>query len=427
MNFGRTCVFFLCVFINAVAVAQQPDMVYKPYIKSAQLFQYGNQQALPLLTLDGSSRIELEFDDMEGGMKNYYYSYVLCDYNWNQLNLNPFDYMKGFTQNRIGTYRYSSIAFTRYTHYQAILPETNSMPTRSGNYLLKVFLDGDTSKTVFTKRLYVVDNKAIISGEVVQPLTAQYFNTHQKLRFSVSVKNINSFSAGQQVKVVILQNNRSDNAQKNIAPTFTRGNTLEYNSENIGLFPGGKEWRWLDLRSFRLQSDRVDSASYHKESTEIFVKPDIDRRAERYVYFTDLDGTYQVVTYESINPFWQGDYATVNFCFAPPAGKPYDGYDLYMIGGFTNYAYTDEWKMKFNEEKGKYELATFLKQGYYNYAYELVSKTNAADRISLEGNYFETENMYTVLIYYKSFTDRADQLIGIGQFNSRRDRPGFSF
>jgi len=107
--------------------------------------------------------------------------------------------------------------------------------------LLKVFLDGDTSKTVFTKRLYVVDNKAIISGEVVQPLTAQYFNTHQKLRFSVSVKNINSFSAGQQVKVVILQNNRFDNAQKNIAPTFTRGNTLEYNSENIGLFPGGKE------------------------------------------------------------------------------------------------------------------------------------------------------------------------------------------
>jgi len=427
MNFVRSIGFIICLFIGFVANAQQPDKIYKPYIRTAQLFQYGNQQSLPVLMLNGSTRVELDFDDMEGSLKNYYYTYVLCDYNWTPLNLNPFDYLKGFTQNRISTYRYSSIAFTRYTHYQVILPEANSMPIRSGNYLLKVFLDGDTSKTVFTKRLYVVDNKATITGEVVQPLTAQYYNTYQKLRFSINVKDINSFSAGQQVKVVILQNNRQDNALKNVPPTFTRGNTLEYNSENIGLFPGGKEWRWLDLRSFRLQSDRVDSAKYNKNSTIIYVKPDVDRRPQRYVYFADLDGTYQIVTYESINPFWQGDYATVDFTFAPPEGKPYDGYDLYMIGGFTNYEYTDEWKMKFNELDGKYELSTFLKQGYYNYAYELVSKNNPTDRISLEGNYFETENMYTVLIYYKSFTDRADQLIGIGQFNSRRERPGFSF
>ena len=407
--------------------AQQPDRIYQPSIKSVQLFQYGNQQSLPVLMLNGSSRIELEFDDMEGSYKNYYYTYVLCDYNWVPLNVNPFDYIKGFTQNRIGTYRYSSIAYTRYTHYQAILPETNSTPSKSGNYLLKVFLDGDTSKTVFTRRMYVVDNKAGISGGVVQPLNANYFKTHQKLRFTVSLKDLNSFSAAQQIKVVILQNNRWDNAEKDIIPTFTRGNTLEYNSENLGIFPGGKEWRWLDIRSFRLQSDRVDSARYDKSSTDIFVKTDVDRRAQRYVYFADLNGTYQIVTYESINPFWQGDYATVHFSYSSPDGKPYDGYDLYMIGGFTDYRYTNEWKLNFDEAKQKYELNTFLKQGYYNYAYELVNKTNPADRISLEGNYFETENIYTVLVYYKSFTDRADQLIGMARFNSRTDSPGLSF
>ncbi|MFT3981725.1 MAG: DUF5103 domain-containing protein [Ferruginibacter sp.] len=427
MNFVRSCVFLFFLFVGSIAYSQQPDRIYQPYIKTAQLYQYGSQQSLPILQLNGSSRIELDFDDMEGSLKNYYYTYVLCDYNWTPLNINPFDYIKGFTQNRISTYRYSSIAYTRYTHYQAILPENNSTPSKSGNYLLKVFLDGDTSKTVFTKRMFVVDNKASISGAVIQPLNPNYYTTHQKLRFSISVKDLNSFSAAQQVKVVILQNNRPDNAEKDIPPTFTRGTTLEYNSENIGIFPGGKEWRWLDIRSFRLQSDRVDSAHYNKNTTDIFVKPDVDRRSQRYVYFADLDGTYQIATYESVNPFWQGDYATTYFTFLPPDGKPYEGYDLYMIGGFTDYQYTDQWKLQFNEARKLYELNTFLKQGYYNYAYMLVNKNDPTDKISLEGNYFETENMYTVLIYYKSFTDRADQLIGVGQFNSRSDRSTISF
>ncbi len=427
MKMLRANLFFCCLLFVSNLFAQQPDKIYAPNIQTAQLTQYGNQQALPILTLGGQERIELGFDDMEGGLKNYYYTYVLCDYNWKPLSLNPFDYIRGFTQSRINTYRYSSIAFTRYTHYQVILPETGSTLTKSGNYLLKVFLDGDTSKLVFTKRMYVIDQKAIINGEVVQPFTSQQFNTHQKVRFSANIKNLNTFSAGQQVKAVILQNNRWDNAQKDIPPTFIRGSSLEYNSESIGIFEGAKEWRWLDLRSFRLQSDRVDSASYKKESTEIFVKPDIDRRGQKYIYFSDLNGTYLITTYESINPLWQGDYATVYFSFANPDGRPFEDYDLYMVGGFTNYDYSDQWKLDFNEKKGMYELNTFLKQGYYNYGYVLVDKKDPSKKISLEGNYFETENTYTILLYYKGFSDRYDQLIGVGQMNSRRDRPGFSF
>ncbi len=417
----------LLFLFSITAAAQQPDKIYRPNIETVQLYQYGNQQGLPVLNLNGTDRIQLEFDDMEGSLKNYYYTYVLCDYNWNPLNLNPFDYIKGFTQNRIGTYRFSSIAFTRYTHYQVILPERNSAPSRSGNYLLKVFLDGDTSKLVFTKRMYVLDQKATIGGDVVQPFTPQLFSTHQRIKFTAAIKGINSFSAGQQVKAVILQNNRLDNAQKDLMPTFVRGNSLEYNAENIGMFEGGKEWRWLDLRSFRLQSDRVERANYKRDSTDIFLKPDIDRRAQRYVYFADLDGMYQITTYESINPFWQGDYAMVYFSFAPPDGQPYAGKNLYLSGGFTNYDLTDKWKMTFNEETRLYEGKAFLKQGYYNYQYILADANNPKQQVALEGNYWETENSYTVLLYYKSFTDRADQLIGIGQFNSRRDRPGFSF
>jgi hypothetical protein len=419
-----------CVLLSCfVFIAQaQDEVVYQPYIRSLQLYQYGNQQGLPIYTIGAEDRIELGFDDMEGSLKNYYYSYVLCDYNWEPVNLNPFDYIKGFTVNRISTYRYSSIAFTRYTHYQAILPDKNAaLPTRSGNYLLKVFLDGDMSKLVFTKRMYVLDPKAAIAADVVQPFTPQLFNTHQRIKFGVTLKGLNAFSAAQQIRAVVMQNNRWSSVQKDIAPTYTRGNSLEYNAENIAVFEGGKEWRWLDLRSFRLQSDKVETAKYSTDKTDIFLKPDGDRRAQRYIYFPDYNGMFNISTYESINPLWQGDYATVYFSYLPPNGMPYPQSELYLSAAFTGYAKTDQWKMKFNAEKGLYEITAFLKQGYYNYEYVLKEQSGAQKETKMEGNYWETENNYSIFLYYKSFTDRTEQLIGISQINSRRDRPGFSF
>ena len=420
---------FCCVafFITLNLFAQQPDKIYKPYIATAQLFQYGDQSQLPIYTINGAERIQLEFDDLEGNNKNYYYTYQLCDYNWQPVNLSPFDYIKGFTQNRITTYRFSSIALTRYTHYQAILPEQNSIPTKSGNYLLKIFLDGDTAKLAFTKRLLVVETKASVAAAVVQLLSAQNFTTHQKVRFTVTTTAINAFSAAQQIKVVVLQNNRWDNAQKDIAPTFVRGNVLDYSNENIAQFPGGKEWRWLDLRSFRLQSDRIDHADYGKTFTNMYVVPDVDRSAQRYVYYPDYNGTYNIITYERINPFWQADYATVKFSFAPPGGKQIEGKNIYVAGQFTGFETSDKYKMRFNESTGLYEASTFMKQGYYSYTY-LLEDENGFDKTNLlEGNYWETENNYTILVYYKSFTDRSDQLIGVGQINSLRDRPGLRF
>lgn len=402
--------------------AQLADRTYQPFIGTPQLYGYGDQLQLPVIRLGSGDHVQLEFDDFDGRYKSYYYTYQLCDYNWNPLDLSPFDYIKGFTQNRITTYRYSSISFTRYTHYQAVLPEQNSVLTRSGNYILKVYLDGDTSKLAFTKRLLVADNKASVAAQVVQPTGGINFRTYQKIRFAVTTNDINAFSAAQQVKVVILQNNRWDMAQRDIAPTFVRGNVLDYSNDNIAQFPGGKEWRWLDLRSFRLQSDRVDHADYGKTYTNIYVAKDVDRSSQRYLYYGDYDGMFNIFTFESINPFWQGDYATVKFSF-DPGGRPYEGKDLYIAGKFTEYEISDKYKMHFNDSTGLYEGSVFMKQGYYSYTYLLKDESGVDYTNPLEGNYWETENNYTILVYYKSFTDRSDQLIGYAQINSLNNRP----
>ena len=423
------CSLFLtvCFLFSINGFSQLADAVYKDNIKAVRFHMYGDQGSLPVYRINSADQLELNFDDLDANVKSYNYSFQLCDYNWNPVDISPFLYTKGFTQQRIGTYRYSSIALTRYTHYQAMVPDRNTTLTMSGNYILKVYLDGDTAKLAFTRRLLVLDQKAAIGGQITQPFTPQLYKTHQKVQFSANINGLNTFSAAQQVKVVILQNNRWDNALKDIKPTFVRSNTLEYTMENNLVFPAGKEWRWLDLRSLRLQSDRVKNANYRKDGTDMYLFPDADRTAQRYVYFRDLNGMYLVETYETINPYWQGDFANVHFSFAPPDANPYAGKDIYLAGQLTNYEFNNKTKMVFNAEKGVYECTAFLKQGYYNYTYIAVDKDNPAIRRDLEGDYWETENTYTILMYYKSFTDRTDQLIGVGKVNSRTDKPGISF
>lgn len=422
----RVLTFFLLpLTINAQV---NPDVNYSNKIHTIRFHMYGDQETMPVYKLRSSDRLELHFDDLDANVKTYYYTYQLCDYNWQPVNLSAFDFIKGFTQQRISNYRFSSIAYTRYTHYQAILPDNNSVPSKSGNYLLKVYLDGDTSKTVFTRGLLVLESKAQLSAQVIQPFSPQLFNTHQRIKFTVNVQGLNSFDANRQVKVRVLQNYRWDIAQgEGVMPTFVRNNMLEYNTENSFVFPGGKEWRWLDLRSLRLLSDRIDRKDDKKTGVDIFMKPDADRSGQRYIYYKDMNGLFWCTTYESINPYWQGDYATVHFNFVPPSSEAYKDKDLYLIGHLTGYQYTDSNKMVFNQEKNVYEGRQFLKQGYYDYSYMLVDKNDPTQKSELEGNYWEAENVYTILIYYKSFTDQSDQLVGVARVSSRLDRPGISF
>ncbi len=417
---------YLLLLTQTFVFAQlSPEAVYDTNIHTVRFHPYGDQESMAIYKLNSTDRMELHFDDMETRVKSYYYTYQLCDYNWQPVNLSPFDFIKGFTQQRITSYRFSSIAYARYIHYQAIMPEANSVPSRSGNYIVKVFLDGDTSKLVFTKALLVLDPKASIAASVVQPFTPDTYKTHQHIKFTVNLQGLNTSNASQQVKIVVLQNSRWDVAQGNVLPTFIRNYTLEYSNENSFVFPAGKEWRWLDLRSFRLLSERVDSAN--SKRTDIYVKPDADRSSQRYVYYADLDGMYLVTTYETINPYWQGDYANVHFKFVPPDRAAYIGKDLYLSGQLTGYQLNEKTKMNFNADKGIYENTQFLKQGYYSYGYMLVDKKDIAKRTDMDGNYWETENSYTILVYYKSFTDQSDQLIGVSNINTRSDRAGFSF
>ena len=74
--------------------------------------------------------------------------------------------------------------------------------------------------------------------------------------------------------------------------------------------------------------------------------------------------------------------------------------------------------MTYSSESGLYETAFKLKQGFYNYKYVLVDAKGNLDEGVIDGNFYQTENNYKVLVYYRDLGARYDLLIGIGEGSS---------
>lgn len=423
-------IYFLLLLLSGVSAVRLNAQVNatgdQPNIHAVKLYKSGDLASFPVLALNSNETLQLQFDDLDADVKTYYYSFVLCNADWTPSLLRTFEYTKGFQNVRITDYRNSSIAFTRYTHYQASVPDRNSAPNRSGNYILKVFVNGDTSQLAFTRRFVVVDNKAVVQAQIQQPFNSRLYNTAQKVQIGVKTDSRVQVFSPTDIKVVVLQNNNWHTALSMDRPTLYRGNYYEYTDESLTSFPALKEFRWIDLRSFRLKSDRVQRIEGRGNTTDIYIKPETQRSSQAYVYYRDLNGSYTIEALENINPFWQGDFATVHFSYFPPNNRAIEGQDVYLFGELTNYGMDTSGKMSFNAEKGAYEKTLLLKQGYYNYLYATlpINKKGYPDFSVTEGNYWGTENSYTVLVYYRPFGARADELIGYSSLSSIFQRQG---
>ena len=421
----RSCMLLALFFLAPVFMFAQrePERIFMSNIKTIKLTRFGDQASYPIMELGTSQQLELNFDDMKADVKYYYYTLELRNADWSAVQMSYFDYVRGFTQQRINTYRMSSAMLTRYTHYSAILPDRNMLPTKSGNYVLKVFLNGDTSQLAFTRRILVIDNRMAIATQIQQPFNQQAFRTHHRLLVQVSTKGIDIRYPQQQVKLFALQNFRWDNALQNIPPTYVKLDMLEFVNENEMLMQGMREWRWLNIKSFRLLGDRVESQKNTDSSYHVNVKEEQTRAGGPYYFFRDLNGMYILETIEKINPYWESDYGKVKFTFIPPGGQQLRK-DLYVFGEITGYGKDPAAKMIYNNEKRIYETELYLKQGYYDYVYaQYDPATRRFETDQTEGNAWETENTYLILVYFRDLGGRYDQLLGLNAVSSQFARP----
>jgi len=73
--------------------------------------------------------------------------------------------------------------------------------------------------------------------------------------------------------------------------------------------------------------------------------------------------------------------------------------------------------MFYNDSLEHYEAHLLLKQGVFNYAYSARKIGNPAlNWEDTDGSHYETENSYTILLYYKGFNDNTESLVGVKSF-----------
>jgi hypothetical protein len=385
------------------------DKIYEPGVKTVQLFpeRYGLQDHnTTAATALYEPNLVLEFDDLQADRGNYYAKLIHCNFDWTKSDLNNLDFLKEYNEFPINDYAFSGNTHIPYVHYRFAIPAVK-IP---GNYLLIVYRDGEPSDLLLSRRLVIysqavnmtIDNQLAGSGALR--------STNQQLNFIIDYSRMEILNPMETVHVVIRQNHRWDNAQIDVKPSFIResNNELEYRfSDPDKSFNAGNEFRFVDFRSLNFPGQNTATLSRTVKPFHLYVQQDKGRADEVYSQYPDFNGNYMVDNLDAGDSKISSNYVETTFSLR--SNKPLNE-TVFLCGGFNGWERNEENEMKYFTNKSAYEATILLKQGLYNYQYLVDSPT--ADANYFEGNHFETENVYEILVYNRPFRPNADLLIG---------------
>jgi len=403
---------FLCLFVLQIATAQQfeyDNKVYHPQIKTVQCYNTQKEQSIPVIILGSKELLRFSFDDLRGGSRNYWYTVEHCTFDWKPSGISVLDYLTGSTEDRITEYAYSSRTLQKFTHYSLTLPNDQIKPKISGNYLLKVYEDGNLNKAVCSQRFFIADKQVNTSIEIVPSNEVALRFSNQKLNVTVTY-TMTIENPYADVKLVLLQNGNPLTALINTKPTFVKPGSLIYNDLGSNDFKGGNEFRKFDSRSLRYKGEHVQSITTDSTNS-IILFPDGNGTATKYTRMIDDNGAFFIRNQDNLDNDTDSDYENVLFTLN---AKTYSGNgNIYVTGRFNNFTLSDENRLVFDPARQQYLARLYLKQGVYDYQYVWKDATTGkTDNTVIEGSFFETENDYQAFVYYRKPGSRWDQLIG---------------
>ncbi|MGJ8761055.1 MAG: DUF5103 domain-containing protein [Polaribacter sp.] len=384
-------------------------------IKSIQLrpLQENNFSAIvPLGTV-----LELSFDDLDADSKDYQYKIAHMTHDWEPSRLSSSQYINGFDQNTIIEVTNSFNTLQSYSHYSVQIPNVNTVITKSGNYLLSVLNSYD--ELMFTRRFVLYENATTVGVSVERSRNTKTLNTQQTVQFSITHPNIQINNPSQEINVVILKNNNWNEKITDLQPTFFKPNQLLYTYTNKTNFWGGNEYLYFDNKIIRNNSLNVVKV-IKEDVFHHYLYPYTFNQFNEYKYNPDINGQFVVRTIEADDSRTEADYAMMHFSVL--ADEPIANKDLYVYGAFNDFNITEENRMEFNSKEKYYAANMLLKQGFYNYTFVTLDANGNVNTNDILGTFYETENEYTVIVYYKPFGSFYERVIGIGTgyFNQNR-------
>lgn len=402
----------LSLFVTLAANAQFARS-FVPDVRTPQIMLNEEWGEPPVMRLGGDDVLQFSFDEMSHVYHRYVYRIVHCNADWSQSDILEIDYLEGFNDVVIEDWENSVNTNQLYTHYQFSLPNENVALKASGNYRVEVYDDEEDFETpVASFEFSVVEQQVSFEASVSGDTDRTFNEGEQQVSFAVRYPSFVA-SPASELKAVVYQNGRRDNAVSGIVPTYITGDRVEYVHNEKLIFDAGNEYRRFEITDPNAPGEGVEDVVYDGSLYNAVLymdKPRVSRSNYR-----DENGRFIVNTLEGLGTELEADYINVHFALDMPYRA--DG-DFYLLGDFCGNAFTVVNRLNYDAEDGYYYTFMPLKMGLYNYCYVWVpTGSDEAVNVPAEGNFYNTGNEYMIYMYYRGFADRYDRLLGVHCIN----------
>ena len=392
----------------------QSNFTEADFIKTIIFKPAASNTYAPIIKL--GERINLSFDDLNANEEDYTYKIEHCNINWKPSNLSESEFIDGYAEDRIRNYENSFNTLQPYTNYTLTIPNENTKIKISGNYQISVLNEDD--EVVFKRHFVVYEPKVTVGVTVYKSRDISTINTKQSVEFNINNPNFRINNPDEEIIPVILQNNNWQTAISGLKPQFYRGTQLLYKYNKETSFWGGNEFLYFDSKDIRSSTLNIANVELGNELYNTYLYTNEERINMPYTLFPDVNGNFIVRSILGQNSNTDADYSWIYFSLKTT--KKLEGKEIYISGDFNNWHLNETNKLNYNIETGLYEATLLLKQGFYNYQYLTKTKNGTLSNYDIDGSHYQTENEYTVLVYYAKFGSRYTQVIGVGFGNSEK-------
>ena len=404
--------FFIFIFFTTLFYGQVKEVNPPDYIKTIYFRGNTPESQLPIIRL--GEYLVLEFDALTGDEEDFYYKITHFNFDWTPSVLAQSEYLDGFDNQRIRNYENSLNTYQIYSNYKLTIPNQQTRGFKvSGNYLLSLYNSYD--ELVFSRKFMIYEDKSNVGVILKRSRNIQTIEEKQRIEIVISPTGMQFNNPMQTVKTVVVQNNNLSTAINNLKPQFTIGNQLIYRYDAESSFWGGNEYLFFENKDIRAANSGIEAIElrdlYHN-----YLFTNFPRFNRVYTYNPDINGNFLVNNIDAEDSSIEADYAWIHFSLLPD--ESFKDKDIHVYGNFNNYAIDESTKLTYNKDFKFYETALLLKQGFYSYKYVAVNKDNILEEGAVSGNFFQTENNYKVIVYYRDLGARYDQIIGLGEGSS---------
>ncbi|MFT5886749.1 MAG: hypothetical protein ACI9IP_003218 [Arcticibacterium sp.] len=404
-------------FFTAFGQTDSPleHRVFDPDLKTVQLYTFGDG-TLPagmssqVLTLNGSSEMVLEFDDLRASYRQFHVKIQHCNLDWTPSRLRDLEYLNDYNDFIINDYEISQNTKIAYFHYGFVLPRIKV----SGNYALLLYENSLSENPVASLRFRALENRVGVSAQVIRAQDPALWQTHQQVDFELTYGDYDIRDPRNDFKIIIRQN-----FNENLVKTGFRASSLNGGKrtvsfhffENENVFSAVNEFRSIDLRSNFNRGINVAEIQQGIEDN-VWLVPQTIRSNKTYLEAADLNGRYLIETLDGDESSLNADYMHVHtgFKLEPlPQSKK-----ICLMGGFNGFNCHE---LVYNEAFGGYESTLLLKQGIYDFQFGIRDTYGNTETSSLEGDFSSTGNTYEVFVYHKPPASRSELLVGYAMMN----------